>query len=157
MIPVIPTIRILGLEDAAVLDRVALGVFDNAVDPRWAAEFLADSRHHLAVALDADLVVGMASGVHYVHPDKPPELWVNEVAVAPTHQGQGIGRQMLEALFERGRSLGCRGAWVATEPSNTKARRLYAAVGGVEASEESLIVEFCLLAKEESTSPISRS
>jgi hypothetical protein len=45
-----PTIRILGLEDAAVLDRVAPGVFDNAVDPRWAAEFLADSRHHLAVA-----------------------------------------------------------------------------------------------------------
>ena len=50
MIPVNPTIRILGLEDAAVLDRVALGVFDNAVDPRWAAEFLADSRHHLAVS-----------------------------------------------------------------------------------------------------------
>jgi hypothetical protein len=45
-----PTIRILGLEDAAVLDRVAPGVFDNAVDPRWAAEFLADSRHYLAGA-----------------------------------------------------------------------------------------------------------
>lgn len=65
-----PTIRILGPADAAVLDRVAPQVFDNAVDPRRAAEFLADPRHHLAVALDADVVVGMASGVHYVHPDK---------------------------------------------------------------------------------------
>jgi GNAT superfamily N-acetyltransferase len=153
MIPANLTVRILGCNDTAVLNRVAPGVFDNAVDPRWAAEFLADSRHHPAVALDGDLVVGMASGVHYVHPDKPPELWVNEVAVAPTHQSQGVGRRMLEALFERGRSLDCRGAWAATAPSNnTAARRLYAAVGGVEASEASLIVEFCLLAEKESTS-----
>jgi ribosomal protein S18 acetylase RimI-like enzyme len=94
--------------------------------------------------------------VHYVHPDKPPELWVNKVAVAPTHQGQGIGRRTLEALFERGRSLGCRGAWVATKPSNTAARGLYAAVGGVEAPEASLIVEFCLLAEKKSTTRDSR-
>ena len=78
-----PTIRILGPGDAAVLDHVAEGVFDNAVDPRWTAEFLADSRHHLAVAVDDGQVVGMASAVHYVHPDKPPELWINEVRVGP--------------------------------------------------------------------------
>ncbi len=137
-------IRILGPADASVLDRVAPGVFDNAVDPRWTAEFLADNRHHLVVALDAGLVVGMASAVHYVHPDKPPELWVNEVAVAPAHRGQGIGRQLLEALFERGRSLGCGQAWVATEPSNTPARRLYAAAGGVEAPAPFVMVEFRL-------------
>ena len=118
-----PIVRMLGPADGSVLDRVAPGVFDNAVDPRWTAEFLADARHHLAVALDGDLVVGMASALHYVHPDKPPELWINEVGVAPTHRGQGIGQRLIEALFERGRSLGCRQAWVATEPSNTAARR----------------------------------
>jgi GNAT superfamily N-acetyltransferase len=139
-----PTIRILGPGDASVLDRVAPGVFDNAIDPRWTAEFLADVRHHLAVAFDGDQVVGMASAVHYVHPDKPPELWINEVAVTSTHRSQGIGRQLLEALFERGRSLGCREAWVATEPSNTAARRLYAASGGVEASQAFVMVEFRL-------------
>jgi hypothetical protein len=62
MIPANLTVRILVCNDTAVLDRVAPGVFDNAVDPRWAAEFLADLRHHLAVALDGDLVVGMARG-----------------------------------------------------------------------------------------------
>lgn len=138
------TTRILGPGDTSVLGRVAPGVFDNEVDPRLTAEFLADSRHHMAVALDGDLVVGMASGVHYLHPDKPPELWINEVGVAPTHQGQGIGRQLLEALFERGRSLGCREAWVGAEASNTPARRLYAAVGGVEAHEPFVMVEFRL-------------
>ena len=71
-----PTIRLLGPENASLLDRVAPEVFDNPIDPRQTAEFLADRRHHLAVALDGDLVVGMASAVHYVHPDKPPELWI---------------------------------------------------------------------------------
>jgi hypothetical protein len=80
-----PTIRILGPGDAAALDHVAEGLFDDALDPRWTAEFLADSRHDLAVAVDDGEVVGMASAVHYVHPDKPPELWINEVGVAPSH------------------------------------------------------------------------
>ena len=148
--------RILDVDDDKVLERVAPGVFDNAVDPRWTREFLADSRHHLAVALDAGLVVGMASGVHYVHPDKPPELWVNEVAVAPTHRGRGVARRMLETLFERARTLVWHGAWVATEPTNNLARRLYAAVVGVEASKVSVIVEFCLLTDEDSTAGTSR-
>ena len=116
-----PTIRMLGPDDASVLAHVAPDVFDYAIDSRWTAEFLADTRHHLAVALDGDQVVGMASAVHYVHPDKPPELWVNEVAVAPPYWRRGIGRQLLEALFERGRSLGCRQAWVGTDQSNTSA------------------------------------
>lgn len=128
-----PAVRILSPHDASVLDSVAPGVFDNAIDPRWTAEFLADPRHHLAVALVGGQVVGMASAVHYVHPDKPPELWVNEVGVSPAHQGQGIGKQLLAALFARGRALGCGEAWVLTEEGNGAARRLYAAVGGKEA------------------------
>jgi GNAT superfamily N-acetyltransferase len=143
-----PRIQILEPGDASVLDRVSPGVFDNPIDPRWAAEFLSDSRHHLAVAIDGDLVVGMASAVHYVHPDKPPELWINEVGVAQTHRAQGIGRQLLEALFQHGRALGCQQAWVATEPGNTAARRLYAAAGGIEAPEPFVMVEFRLLPEE---------
>ncbi len=122
----------LGANNASVLDCVAPDVFDNPIDPRWTAEFLADPRHHMAVALLGGQVVGMASAVHYVHPDKPPELWVNEVGVAPSHQGQGIGKQLLQALFARGRALGCSEAWVATGEANTAARRLYAAASGQE-------------------------
>jgi aminoglycoside 6'-N-acetyltransferase I len=92
-----PAIRILGPGDAAVLDHVAEGVFDNAVYPRWTAEFLADSRQRIAV--DDGRVVGMESAVHYVHPDKPPELWINEVGVALTYRGLGIGRRLLDALL----------------------------------------------------------
>lgn len=88
----------------------------------------------------------MASGVHYVHPDKPPELWVNEVGVSPAYQGRGLGKQLLECLFARGRELGCAEAWVGTEESNTAARSLYTAVGGRE--ESMVYITFQLAAKE---------
>lgn len=124
-------IRMLGPDEAAVLDRVAPDVFDHDVDPRWTAEFFSDPRHHIAVAVDDGQVVGFASGVHYLHPDKPPELFINEVGVAPTHQGQGIARRLMHTLMEHGRGLGCVQAWVGTEHDNTAANRLYASVGGV--------------------------
>ena len=138
------TVRILNPDDAAVLDRVAEDVFDEPVDARWAAEFLGDPRHHLAVAVEGEQVVGFASGVHYVHPDKPPELWVNEVGVAPPHQNQGVGRRLLQALFARGREVGCAKAWVGTEVGNAVARRLYQAVGGIEDEEPFVMVSFVL-------------
>lgn len=126
------TVRMLGPEDADVLGHVAEDVFDNEVDARHTREFLDDSRHHLAVALEGTQVVGMASAVHYVHPDKGPELWINEVGVAPPYRGRRIARQLMEALFARGRELGCTVAWLGTEPENDAARKLYAATGGKE-------------------------
>ncbi|MCB9137589.1 MAG: GNAT family N-acetyltransferase [Caldilineaceae bacterium] len=98
---------------------------------RW-AEFLADPRHHLAVALADDEVIGMASALHYVHPDKPPELWINEVSVTPAWQQQGVATTLLTALFAQARALGCTAAWVLTEIDNYAARRLYASAGGEE-------------------------
>ena len=137
-------VRILGGDEAHVLDRVAEGVFDGPVDPRWAAEFFADPRHHLAVALDEETIVGMASGVRYVHPDKAPQLFVNEVAVAPAYQRRGVGNRLVRTLLEHGRTLGCVEAWVLTEVENEAARGLYRAAGGVEATEPIVMVEFDL-------------
>src|SRR5690242_17437075 len=138
------SIRILGPDDGVVLQHVAPDVFDNPIDARWSAEFLADPRHHLAVAIDDGLVMAMASALHYVHPDKPPELWVNEVGVAPTHQGRGIGRQTLAALLAHAKTLGCREAWVLTSADNGAARRMYAAVGGREEAEPPAMITFDL-------------
>jgi aminoglycoside 6'-N-acetyltransferase I len=127
-------IRILGTADVDVLDDVAPNVFDGAVRADLAREFLADPRHHLAVALsDSGRVVGMASAVHYVHPDKRPQLFINEVGVSPAFQAQGIGKQLVAALLARGRELGCTEAWVATEPDNVAAQALYTSSGGVRA------------------------
>lgn len=122
--------RLLRPGDAALLERVADGVFDCAVHPRLAAEFLEDPRHHMAVAIDDETVVGMASAVDYFHPDKPRELWINEVGVAPTHRRSGIARHLLGMLFAHGRANGCREAWVGTEHDNVAARALYESLEG---------------------------
>jgi ribosomal protein S18 acetylase RimI-like enzyme len=137
--------RMLAAGDAAVLDRVAADLFDGPVQAALAQEFLGDDRHHLAVAIDAGIVVGFASGVHYVHPDKPAELWINEVAVAPTHLRQGIAQSLLRTLFDAGRVLGCTQAWVLTDRDNTAAMRLYASVGGDAGSHDHVMFEFTLL------------
>ena len=135
-------VRLLDHDDAAVLDNVADDVFDHAVHPRWCAEFFADPRHHLAVALDNGVVVGMASGVHYVHPDKAPELWINEVAVAPTHHDLGIGRRLVATLVAHGEALGCGEAWVLTSPDNEPAKRMYRAAGAIPHEELSVMFTY---------------
>jgi ribosomal protein S18 acetylase RimI-like enzyme len=125
-------IRVLGKGDEAILARVAADVFDSPIHPDLTREFLNDPRHHIAVAIDDSLVVGFASGVHYLHPDKPPELWINEVGVAPTHHRRGLGRQVVEALLDVGRARRCRSAWVLTDRGNLAAMALYSRAGGVE-------------------------
>lgn len=127
-----------------MLESVAPGVFDEPVEPRLLEEFLRDERHHLAVAIDQGQVIGFASGVHYVHPDKPPELWINEVGVAPSHQGRGVGKAVVRLLLEQGQRLGCREAWVLTERSNQAAMRLYASAGGREGPRDHVMFTFDL-------------
>tara|TARA_R110002094_G_scaffold191384_1_gene165784 strand:- start:215 stop:658 length:444 start_codon:yes stop_codon:yes gene_type:complete len=142
-------IKVLGEGDDAVLANVDPEVFDHPVDSGLAAEFLNDPRHHLAVALVEGCVVGMASAVHYVHPDKQPELWINEVGVAPGYQRQGIAKKLLDALMEVGRRKNCGEAWVLTERSNPVAMKLYAAVGGVIAPEDPVMFTIKLKANPE--------
>jgi ribosomal protein S18 acetylase RimI-like enzyme len=138
------SVKVLGPGDQAVLDDVLPGVFDNALDPTLVAEFVGDGRLHLAVAIDQGQVVGFASGVHYVHPDKPSELWINEVGVAPSHQGHGIGKAVVRALLQHGERLGCREAWVLTDRSNQAAMRLYTSAGGKEAPNDQVMFTFHL-------------
>jgi ribosomal protein S18 acetylase RimI-like enzyme len=126
------TIRMLGATEHELLRNVAPDVFDERPMPALSREFASDPRHHLAVAIDDHgTVVGMASGVHYVHPDKPAQMFVNEVGVAAAYEGQGIGTRLLAVLLQRATELGCTEAWTATEPDNRRAQALYARAGGV--------------------------
>jgi ribosomal protein S18 acetylase RimI-like enzyme len=119
-------------------------VFDLAVQPRLVAEFLGDPCHHLVVSLDEGIVVGMASAVHYVHPDKAPQLFINEVGVAPTHRRRGLGTAMVNALLAIARELQCTEAWVLTDRSNPSAMRLYEICGGIPNRQDQVMFEFRL-------------
>lgn len=124
-------IRLLGPDDAEVLQEVDPDVFDNPVDTQWTARFLSDSRHHIIVAIDAGCVVGMITAVDYVHPDKAPQLFINEVGVAESHHRRGIARQLLDVMLAHGRTLECTEAWVGTEGDNVPARALYESTGAM--------------------------
>lgn len=138
-------IKILKHDDIDILKNVDPDVFDDELDIKRAAEFLADPRHHIAVAIDRDLVVGFVSAVHYVHPDKPhPELWINEVGVAETHRRRGFGKQLMKAIFEVGQKIGCKEAWVLTDRDNKAAMSLYAAVVPTEAPTDHVMFSFDL-------------
>ena len=122
-------VRLLEDGDQDLLGRVAPGVFDRGVDPLLADAFLRDPRHHLVAAIADDGLVGFVSALDYWHPDKPRELWINEVGVSPGWQHQGVGTRLLQTTLEHARALGCREAWVLTEHDNARALGLYRKAG----------------------------
>ena len=136
------TLKTLSRADLLLLLNVADDVFDNPIDEVFASEFLNDPRHHIVAALVDDVIIGFASAVHYIHPDKPPELWINEVGVAPSHQRQGVGKALIKEMLRLGGELGCKTAWLTTERSNVPANRLYSTTGGQVGAEETVMYEF---------------
>lgn len=144
MIPPSIEVRLLSPDESRVLDSVAPDVFDHAVEPRFVDAFFRDPRSMIAVAIDDGVVVGMATAFTYVHPDKPRQLFINEVGVAPPYQRRGLGSALVAALLERAKQMGCVEAWVATEEENTPARLLYQSLGGKEDAARAVVYTFPL-------------
>jgi ribosomal protein S18 acetylase RimI-like enzyme len=134
------TVRLLGPADAALLKDADPEVFDHPVNERWSTALLNDPHHHLAVALVGGRVVGSATAVRHLHPDRPPQLFILELAVSHPHRQRGIAKAMLQALLGHGRRLGCAQARVSAEQANLAARALYASAGGKLQSDS--LVEF---------------
>jgi len=121
-----------GPGNSGLFARIAPGVFDEAVDPERLEAYLLAPGHVMVLARLGDLVVGQCAGVVHRHPDKPAELYVDEVGVADDFLRQGIARRMMASLFDWGRELGCEDAWLGTECDNVPANTLYRALGGAE-------------------------
>ncbi|MGW8222294.1 MAG: GNAT family N-acetyltransferase [Syntrophobacteria bacterium] len=84
--------------------------------------------------------------LQHIHPDNPRlEFWINEVGVAPTHHGQGVGKALMRALLEVAQAAGCAEAWVLTERDNLPAMRLYTSIGGGETPDETVMFTFRLV------------
>ena len=131
--------QVLGRGDYAILNFVKDDVFDNAVIPVQAKAFLASDQHHIVVARDAEEVIGMASAVTMLHPDKQPEVFVQEVGVHDDYLRRGIGKHLVRLLIETVNQGGSPDIWLATENDNTAARALY---GSLDARETKDIVVY---------------
>lgn len=143
------TIHLVTQATASLLDHVNEDVFDHAIDPVFLREFLSNPSNSLFVAIVDGQVVGMATGLTYVHPDKPRSLFINEVGVAVGHQRQGIGTQLISAILEWGKSKGCVEAWVATDDDNSAARLFYESTGGIADGKPSVVYVYSLSARSE--------
>ena len=111
--------------DETAFQSIAPDVFDEAIDTERLKAYLREPGHLMVLAFEDDLVVGQCAGVLHRHPDKPTELYVDEVGTASTHLRRGIARMMMDELFAWGRELGCTEAWLGTETDNEPAKALY--------------------------------
>lgn len=136
--PAVEIVRVTR-DNATVLDDVDEDVFDYAVTADYVRDFLSDPRSLLHVAVLEGRVIGMATGIVYAHPDKPLQLFVNEVGVAAAFHRRGIGTRLVRSILDHARSLGCAGAWVATEESNAGGRALYASTAGTEDPDRAIV------------------
>jgi ribosomal protein S18 acetylase RimI-like enzyme len=128
---------VLWLAGPGDLARVlAADVFDGPAKADWTARFLGvaapDPRSILVLAELDGAVVGFATGAVMDHPDKAPQLFLQELGVTEAAQRRGIGRALVARIRAEGRARGCTVTWVLTEDDNTPARATYRAAGGEE-------------------------
>ncbi len=116
-------------QSAGLLASVADDVFDDPVSPEGAARYLAAEGHALFVAIKDGVVVGQIRGVIHAQPDGPPQLYIDNLGVAPAEQRKGVASALLAALLAWGREQGCAICWVATETDNPEGLGFYEAAG----------------------------
>jgi ribosomal protein S18 acetylase RimI-like enzyme len=121
------TIELIRIDtgNAILLKSVAADVFDESIDPERLAAYLANPANLLILAVANGLVIGMVMGVIHKHPDKPNELYVDEVGVTPDRRRHGVARQLMDAMIKWGEELECEDAWLGTDTDNVGACALY--------------------------------
>lgn len=85
---------------------------------------------HVLLARDGDRVVGLAS-YSFLWPavGLTQSLFLKELYVAQVHRRQGVGRLLMQHLFDLAAETGCsRVEWM-TEQSNTEAQAFYTRLG----------------------------
>lgn len=123
----------------------AADLFDRPPDRTSAREYLERDGHHLLIAyLD-----GEAAGFALAH-ELPrldgagPKLLLYEIGTAPELRRRGVGRSLIEAMKDLGRSLGASGLFAITEEENRAAMALYEGTGAVRKSAAEAVVEYRL-------------
>jgi aminoglycoside 6'-N-acetyltransferase I len=108
-----------------ILNNYDEDIFDEKIDTYRLAAMLKERNNILLVAVNEGVVIGQVLGVIHRHPDKPTELYIDDLGVSETFQRRGIATRLLEQLYIIGIDRGCDEVWVATEPENEPAIKFY--------------------------------
>ena len=136
--------KIITLEknNAHLLNNIAEDVFDHKIDSNALQSFLDCPQHIMLLAIENDLVIGMVSAVEYFHPDKPSQLWINEIGVTPNQRNKKIGKQLIKKIIKKGKKRGCKYAWLGTDIDNHKAQRYFSSLPNGNKPEKFLLYEW---------------
>ncbi|WP_205214873.1 GNAT family N-acetyltransferase [Altererythrobacter sp. ZODW24] len=124
-----PQIAWLGADNRHLLGNVADGVFDEPIRQNRLSRYLSNTNNWMAAAVNDGLVIGQCMCVVHHHPDKPTELYLDEIGTADNWRRQGVAGLLLKAVFARADEAGIDEIWLGTEPDNLPARRLYEKTG----------------------------
>ena len=108
-----------------VLNNYDEDIFDEKIDTYRLAAMLKEQNNILLVAVNEGIVIGQVLGVIHRHPDKPIELYIDDLGVSEKFQRRGVATLLIEQLYIIGIDRGCEEVWVATEPENEPAIKFY--------------------------------
>ena len=108
-----------------VLNNYDEDIFDEKIDTYRLAAMLKERNNILLVAVNEGVVIGQILAVIHRHPDKPTELYIDDLGVSEKFQRRGIATRLIEQLYIIGMDRGCEEIWVATEPENEPAIKFY--------------------------------
>ncbi|MEM8695532.1 MAG: GNAT family N-acetyltransferase [Pseudomonadota bacterium] len=112
-------------ENASLLDTVEKGVFEAPVRADFLSVCLANPQQFLIVAEADGRVIGKALSYIFHFPDKPSEIYVEEIDVAKAWRRKGVASALMDAVGAEGRARGIAEYWLITEKDNDGARALY--------------------------------
>lgn len=119
----------IAADNTHLLSDIAEDVFDDHIGRAQLKAYLAQPGHALYVVRLDGRVVGQVRGVLHHQPDRPVELYVDNLGVTPSCRRRGIARRLMQALVAWGRAQGSETVWLASEPENEDAWAFYNALG----------------------------
>jgi ribosomal protein S18 acetylase RimI-like enzyme len=133
-------VKRLGPGDEAEAQRFD-PAFDQMVERELAARYLADDRHHLVAAYADGEAAGVATATEILRPDKPPELFLNELVVIPALRRRGVASALLAEIKRLAAERGCVSIWVLTQEDNEGGMATYRGAGGRRVEGSTLMFE----------------
>lgn len=134
------TFRKVTAEELDALDKVMLVISDKPADREKRGPLLekinSDPQKYLMAAFDEDagVLCGSLLGVVFedISADCRPILLIENVAVLPEYQHQGVGKAMFKEIERWGKERDCRYAILVSGNARTGAHQFYHALGYME-------------------------
>ena len=112
-----------------LLDGADPEIFDEDVKLPLVKEVVKDRGHIMLLAVKEGSVIGQILGNVHKHVDKHTELYIDDLAVSDNCLRQGVASLLVRKVMEIGKQQGCKQVWIATEPNNEPANKLYESLG----------------------------